>query len=96
MMRSRFPVARVSALAALVVGAFLVTQRTGGVHWRSLRPGVEFATLRGEPYCRYGSAAVAALRLDPARVRLRVLHFSGDDRIEADDFVVAQRDISLR
>jgi hypothetical protein len=76
MMRSGFPVARVSALAALVVGAFLVTQRTGSPHWRTLRPGVEFATLRGEPYCRHGSATIAALRLDPARVRIRVRHYS--------------------
>ena len=52
MMRSRFPVARVSALAALVVGSLLVTQRATGPHWRTLRPGVEFATLRGEPYHR--------------------------------------------
>ena len=65
MMRSGFPVARVSALAALVVGGFLVTQRATGPHWRTLRPGVEFAALRGEPYCRHGSAAVAALRLEP-------------------------------
>jgi len=75
-MQSRFPVARVSALVALVVAGFLITQRAGGPHWRALRPGVEFATLRGEPYCRFGSAAIAVLRLDPARVRLRVRHYS--------------------
>jgi len=78
MLRSRFPVARVSALAALVVGTFLVTQRTGGPHWRTLRPGVEFTTLRGEPYCRHGSATVAVLRLDPEHVRIRVRHFSSE------------------
>ena len=81
MMRSRFPVARVSALAALVVGVFLVTQRAGDTHWRTLRPGVEFTTLRGEPYCRYGSASIAALRLDPARVRIRVRHFSREPEL---------------
>ena len=44
--------------------------------WRELAPGLEFATMRGEPYCRRGSAAIAVLRLDPERVRLRVHHFS--------------------
>jgi hypothetical protein len=76
MMRSRFPVARVSAVVAVVVGIALVTQRSSSPHWRALQPGVEFATLRGEPLCRHGSAVIAALRLDPARVRLRVRHFS--------------------
>jgi hypothetical protein len=75
-MRSGFPVARVSALAALVVGAFLVTQRTSGPHWHALLPGVDFATLRGEPWCRSGSVTLAALRLDPARVRIQVRHFT--------------------
>lgn len=78
MMRSHFPVARVSALVAVVVGAFLIGQRTGGPRWRELVPGVEFATLRGEPFCRSGSTTIAALRLDPARVRLRVRHYSGE------------------
>ena len=76
MMRSRFPVARVSALAALVVGGFLITQRATSPHWRTLRPGVEFATLRGEPYCRSGSAGVAALRLEPSRVSVHVRHYT--------------------
>ncbi len=91
MMRSRFPVARVSALAALVVGAFLITQRAGGPHWRTLRPGVEFATLRGEPYCRHGSATVAALRLDPSRVRIRVRHFTREPESRPLDILEWQR-----
>jgi uncharacterized protein YigE (DUF2233 family) len=66
----------VSALAAIVVGAFLVSQRAGGTHWRELAPGAEFATVRGEPFCRTGSTTIAVLRLDPARTRLRVRHFS--------------------
>lgn len=78
MMRSHFPVARVSAVVAVVVGAFLVSQRTAGPHWRELAPGLEFATLRGEPYCRSGSTTIAALRLDPARVRLRVRHYTAE------------------
>jgi uncharacterized protein YigE (DUF2233 family) len=91
MMRSRFPVARVSALAALVVGVFLVTQRSTGTHWRTLRPGVEFATLRGEPWCRYGSASVAVLRLDPSRVRIRVRHFSREPERRPLDILEWQR-----
>jgi len=91
MMRSRFPVARVSALAALVVGTFLVTQRAAGPHWRTLRPGVEFATLQGEPYCRHGSATVAVLRLDPARVRIRVRHYSAEPEKRPLDILEWQR-----
>jgi hypothetical protein len=91
MMRSRFPVARVSAVAALVVGAFLVTQRATGTHWRTLRPGVEFTTLRGEPWCRYGSASVAVLRLDPSRVRIRVRHFSREPELRPLDILEWQR-----
>ncbi len=91
MMRSRFPVARMSALAAVVVGAFLVTQRAAGPHWHALRPGVEFATVRGEPYCRYGSSGVAVLRLDPARVRLRVRHFTREPERRPLDILEWQR-----
>jgi uncharacterized protein YigE (DUF2233 family) len=32
--------------------------------------------LRGEPYCRHGSADIAVLRVDPSRVGLKVLHFT--------------------
>lgn len=91
MMRSHFPVARVSALVAVVVGAFLIGQRTGGTHWRELVPGVEFATLRGEPYCRSGSTTIAALRLDPARVRLRVRHYTGEPERRPLDIVEWRR-----
>jgi hypothetical protein len=91
MMRSHFPVARVSALLAVVVGAFLIGQRTGGTHWRELAPGVEFTTLRGEPYCRSGSATIAVLRLDPARVRLRVRHYAGEPERRPLDIVEWRR-----
>jgi hypothetical protein len=74
--RGHVPVARLSAVAAVAVGTFLVLRSSGGPHWRTLGPGVEFATLRGEPYCRRGSAEIAALRLDPAHARLRVMHYS--------------------
>ena len=91
MTRSRFPVARVSALVAVLVGAFLVSQRTGGPHWRSLAPGVEFATVRGEPYCRSGSTTIAVLRLDPAQARLRVRHYSREAGERPLDIVEWQR-----
>lgn len=90
-MRNRFPVARTSALAALAVGAFLVTQHSGDTRWRALRPGLEFTTVRGEPYCRSGSAALAVLRLDPARVRLRVRHFSAEREARPLDILEWQR-----
>jgi uncharacterized protein YigE (DUF2233 family) len=46
------------------------------VQWRSLEPGLDFGTLRGEPFCRRGSAAIAVLRVDPRRYRLNVQHSS--------------------
>jgi hypothetical protein len=91
MVRPQFPVARVSALAALLVGTFLVTQRATGMHWRTLRPGVEFATLRGEPWCRHGSASIAALRLDPARVRIEVRSFLREPERRPLDILAWQR-----
>ena len=62
--------------AVLLVGVFVVWRSAGAVRWRDLAPGLEFAIIRGEPYCRSGSTAIAVLRLDPERVRLRVHHFS--------------------
>ncbi len=91
MMRSRFPVARVSALVAVVVGAFLISQRTAGPHWRELAAGIEFATLTGEPYCRSGSTAIAALRLDPAHVRLRMRHYTAEPEKRPLDITEWQR-----
>lgn len=54
------------------VALFALWRDSGGARWRTLRPGAEFATFSGEPYCRLGSSSVAVLRVDPARVRLRV------------------------
>jgi uncharacterized protein YigE (DUF2233 family) len=70
------PVGRIAAVVALAVGVWAIARGTSAPHWRTLEPGVEFATLRGEPYCRRGSSDVALLRLDPARVTVRVLHYS--------------------
>jgi len=65
-------------LAVAVLGALILSfaRQAGGPHWRSLREGLEFTTLRGDPYCRRGSSEIALLRLDPTRVRLRAHHYS--------------------
>ena len=70
------PVGRIAGVIALAVGIWAIAQGTGAPHWRTLQPGVEFAMLHGEPYCRRGSSDIALLRLDPAQVTLRVLHYS--------------------
>lgn len=70
------PVGRLAAIAAVAVGAIALAQNVRGPHWRLIAPGLEFATIRGEPYCRSGSSTIALVRFDPARIRLRVLHYS--------------------
>jgi hypothetical protein len=72
----RIPVGRLVLLVAVGIALWAMAQRTAAPRWRNLGPGLEFATMRGDPYCRRGSAAIALLRLDPARVTLRVLHCS--------------------
>ncbi len=59
-----------------VVGVFALWRGSQGMRWRELAPGLEFGTVHGEPYCRRGSAAIAVLRMDPERVKLRVRHFT--------------------
>jgi hypothetical protein len=73
---TRVPIGRLAAVAALAVGAIALAQNARGPHWHSLAPGIEFATIRGEPYCRSGSSTIAIVRFDPVRIRLRVLHYS--------------------
>lgn len=72
----RVPVGRITAVLAVAVGVFIVLRGGGKPHFRALHTGVEFATFAGEPYCRRGSSQVGVLRLDPARVRLAVRHYS--------------------
>ncbi|HEY2954790.1 MAG TPA: phosphodiester glycosidase family protein [Candidatus Eisenbacteria bacterium] len=71
----RLPVGRIAALAALLAAALVFARGGTGLHWKALRPGLEFTTLSGGPYCRRGSSRIALLRLDPARVSVRVHHF---------------------
>ena len=73
--RRTFIVLIVAGLSALVLS---LVRDAGGPRWRTLREGMEFTTLRGDPYCRRGSSEIAILRLDPAHVRLRMLHYSRD------------------
>jgi len=65
-----------------VVGLVAVWRGAQAPRWRALAPGVEFGSMSGAPYCRLGSSSVALLRLDPARARMRVRHFS---RLPADE-----------
>ncbi len=70
------PVTRIAAALAVVVGILVITRGAGGPRWRTLRPGAEFTTFRGDVWCKNGPGEVVAIRLDPARVRLRVRHYS--------------------
>jgi len=70
------PVGRIAAVLALAVAAWAVARDSSGLRWRTLQPGVEFALMRGEPYCRHGSSEIALLRVDPARVSVKILHYS--------------------
>jgi len=60
----------------LIVGVFALWRSANTLHWRTLKPGLEFATLRGEPFCRHGSSAIAVVRVDPHRLAVRAHHYS--------------------
>ncbi len=60
----------------VVVAAVVLWRNAHPPYWRTLRPGLEFTTIQGEPWCRRGSSAIAVLRADPARVRVRVHHYA--------------------
>lgn len=74
----RWPVGRLAALVAIVVGGVAVLQTVRAPHWTHVAPGVEFGTLNGEPWCRAGSSTVALLRLDPELVRIGMRHYLGE------------------
>ena len=81
----RFPIGRVTVLAAAVVAAMLLSRSAGAPRFKTIHPGMEFALLRGEPYCRMGLSEIAVLRLDPRLVRLRVHHYTQfDERLPLD------------
>ncbi|MEO5989442.1 MAG: phosphodiester glycosidase family protein [Candidatus Eisenbacteria bacterium] len=60
----------------VIVAIFALWQSARTLHWRTIKPGLEFATLRGEPFCRRGSSAIAVVRVDPRRVPVRARHYS--------------------
>lgn len=60
----------------VIAAGYALWQNARSLHWRGVRPGVEFATFAGEPYCRLGSSTVAVLRVDPRRVRVRARHYT--------------------
>lgn len=62
-----------------VIAGFVLWQGTRAERWRAVRPGLEFTTISGDPYCRFGSSSIAVLRADPRRVRLRAHHFKQTD-----------------
>ncbi len=68
------PVGRLALVAAAAVGLAVLVRPPGRPVWREAAPGLEFALMDGGHWCRRGSANVAVLRLDPARVTLRVCH----------------------
>lgn len=76
----RLPVGRLAALAAAAVAVWALAQGSGPIRWRVLRPGLEFATFRGDPYCRGGSSEIGVLRVDPAKNRIRVHHYSRESQ----------------
>lgn len=87
----RLPIGRIAAVAAVVVAALVLTRGAPGTRWRAIRPGLEFATMNGGAYCRRGSSEIAMLRLDPARVRVRVHHYEMAPERRPMDIVEWQR-----
>src|SRR5262245_15990879 len=71
----RLPVRRIPALAASLVAVHVLIRRAPGPPWKPLRPGLEFAMLSGDPFCRRGSSQIAMLRIDPVRAQVRVHYF---------------------
>ena len=71
----RYPVGRIAAAAAVVVAAIVVVRGVPGARWRTIKPGLEFATMSGGALCRRGSSEIAMLRIDPARAHVRVHHY---------------------
>lgn len=87
----RLPVGRIAALVAVLVAVLVLLRGAPGVRWKALRPGLEFATLNGSPYCRSGSSEIAMLRVDPARVQVRAHHYGTTHGRHPMDVIAWQR-----
>ena len=72
----RVPIGRIAALLAVVVAGIVLARGTREPRFRGLARGVEFASLRGDRYCRQGSPEIAVVRLDPSQVGVHVHHYS--------------------
>ncbi len=68
------PIGRIAATVAILVAIWALMRGASEPRFRSVAPGVDFARIRGEPWCRQGSPEIGVLRLDPERIRLRVRH----------------------
>jgi len=80
------PIGRLAALLAVLVGALVLARGPGSPRFRVVARGIEFAILRGDPYCRRGSSDIAVARIDPAQTELRVRHFASDSNVPFDIF----------
>jgi uncharacterized protein YigE (DUF2233 family) len=72
--RSTLPIGRIAATIAILVAAWAVFRGVSEPRFRTVAPGVDFARISGQPWCRQGSPEIGVLRLDPEKVRLRVRH----------------------
>lgn len=76
MLPRRLPMGRLAVLAAVGLVAVALTRQASSPRWRAIAPGLDFTLMRGDPYCRRGSPEVAVLRIDPARTRIHVHHYT--------------------
>ena len=76
MLARRLPIGRLAGLIAIAVAALVIATHSWAPRWRTLGPGIEFALMRADRYCRRGSPDVAVLRVDPARARIAVHHYT--------------------
>ncbi|HTO92280.1 MAG TPA: phosphodiester glycosidase family protein [Candidatus Sulfotelmatobacter sp.] len=76
MISRRLPIGRLAALVAVAVGAIVIATHSWAPRWRPLAPGIDFALMRADRFCRRGSPDVAVLRIDPVRARIAVHHYS--------------------
>ncbi len=72
----RIPIGRLAALLAVLVGGLVLARGPGTPRFRSVARGIDFAIMRGDPFCRQGSSDIAVVRIDAAETRTRVRHFA--------------------
>ena len=85
-MVKRVPIGRIAALLAVLVAGLVLARGPGTPRFRTVARGVEFAVLRGDPFCRQGSSDIAVVRFDPSQTRTRVRHFASEGKQPLDIF----------